>query len=56
MKGFCANAKFKTKIEKNTLNPKWFEDFEVPIVNWENLTPLSLRLYDKDTIHNDKLG
>ena len=56
VKGLCANAKFRTKIEKNTLNPKWFQDFEVPIVSWENLPPLSLRLYDKDTIHDDKLG
>ena len=56
MKGSCANEKFTTKIQKNTLNPKWFQDFDIQIFSWENLPPLSLRLYDKDTIYDDKLG
>lgn len=52
----CGNKKFRTKIEKTTLSPKWNEKFDIPIFNWETLPPLLLHLYDKDTILDDKLG
>ncbi|KAL5203575.1 hypothetical protein ABZP36_008446 [Zizania latifolia] len=56
VKGHLGPYRFQTKIHKKTLNPKWMEEFKIPITSWEALNLLSLQVRDKDPIFDDTLG
>uniref|UniRef100_A0ACD5Y1R8 Uncharacterized protein n=2 Tax=Avena sativa TaxID=4498 RepID=A0ACD5Y1R8_AVESA len=56
VKGHLGPYRFQTKIHKKTLNPKWQEQFKIPITSWESLNVLSLQVRDKDHIFDDALG
>jgi len=56
VKGHLGPYRFHTKIHKKTLNPKWLEEFKIPITSWEALNLLSLQVRDKDPIFDDTLG
>ncbi|XP_039839661.1 C2 domain-containing protein At1g53590-like isoform X4 [Panicum virgatum] len=56
VKGHLGPYRFQTKIHKKTLNPKWLEEFKIPITSWEALNHLSLQVRDKDPIFDDTLG
>lgn len=56
VKGQLGNYRFKTKIQKKTLAPKWQEEFKVPIVTWESPNTLALEVRDKDRFVDDTLG
>uniref|UniRef100_A0A0C9RQ31 TSA: Wollemia nobilis Ref_Wollemi_Transcript_3961_2500 transcribed RNA sequence n=1 Tax=Wollemia nobilis TaxID=56998 RepID=A0A0C9RQ31_9CONI len=47
---------FKTKIQKKTLNPKWQEEFKIPISSWESSNVIVLNVRDKDHFLDDDLG
>lgn len=48
--------RFKTKIQKKTLSPKWHEEFKIPIITWELPNILALEVRDKDRFVDDILG
>ncbi|PON83358.1 C2 domain containing protein [Trema orientale] len=56
VKGQIGNYRFKTKIQKKTLTPKWQEEFKIPIVTWELPNTLALEVRDKDHFVDDILG
>ncbi|XP_037483913.1 C2 domain-containing protein At1g53590-like [Triticum dicoccoides] len=56
VKGQLGPYRFQTKIHKKTLNPKWLEQFKIPITSWESSNLLSLQVRDKDHIFDDPLG
>ncbi|KAI5067237.1 hypothetical protein GOP47_0017765 [Adiantum capillus-veneris] len=56
VRGTFNSHRFKTKVQKKTLKPRWFEEFEVPIASWEMPTLLVLRVRDKDQFRDDDLG
>jgi Ca2+-dependent lipid-binding protein len=56
VKGHLGPYRFQTKIHKKTLNPKWLEEFNIPITSWEAVNLLSLQVRDKDPIFDDSLG
>ncbi|MCO5571478.1 hypothetical protein L7F22_025218 [Adiantum nelumboides] len=56
VRGSFNSHRFKTKVQKKTLKPRWFEEFEVPIASWELPTSLVLRVRDKDQFRDDNLG
>ncbi|CAD6337154.1 unnamed protein product [Miscanthus lutarioriparius] len=56
VKGHLGPYRFHTKIHKKTLNPKWLEEFKIPITSWEAPNLLSLQVRDKDPIFDDTLG
>ncbi|KAL6877582.1 hypothetical protein ACP4OV_012797 [Aristida adscensionis] len=56
VKGHLGPYRFQTKIHKKTLNPKWLEEFKIPITSWEAINLLSLQVRDKDPIFDDTLG
>ncbi|XP_050368771.1 C2 domain-containing protein At1g53590-like isoform X2 [Argentina anserina] len=47
---------FKTKIRKKTLNPKWFEEFKIPVITWDSPNLLAIEVHDKDIFVDDTLG
>lgn len=48
--------RFRTKIQKKTLSPQWYEEFKIPIVTWESDNVLAIEVRDKDMIVDDVLG
>lgn len=56
VKGHVGPYRFRTKIQKKTLSPKWLEEFKIPITSWEAPNVLVLELRDKDHIFDDMLG
>lgn len=56
MKGQLGCYRFKSKIQKKTLNPKWHEEFKIPIITWELPNILALEVRDKDHFVDDVLG
>ncbi|KAJ8898644.1 hypothetical protein K2173_004628 [Erythroxylum novogranatense] len=48
--------KFRTKIQKRTLTPKWQEEFKIPICTWEPSNNLTIEVRDKDRFIDDSLG
>ncbi|XP_020575196.1 C2 domain-containing protein At1g53590-like [Phalaenopsis equestris] len=56
VKGHLYNYRFRTKVHKKTLSPKWFEEFKIPISSWEVPNILYLEVCDKDHIFDDLLG
>ncbi|XP_031386322.1 C2 domain-containing protein At1g53590-like isoform X2 [Punica granatum] len=56
VKGQLGPYRFKTKIQKKTLSPKWLEEFRIPIITWETPNILSLEVCDKDHFIDDALG
>lgn len=56
VKGQLGPYRFRTKIHKKTLDPKWLEEFKIPITSWEALNLLHLQVRDKDPIFDDALG
>ncbi|XP_028763804.1 C2 domain-containing protein At1g53590-like [Neltuma alba] len=56
VKGHSGGYRFRTKIQKKTLNPKWLEEFKIPIVTWECANVLAIEVCDKDHFYDDNLG
>ena len=56
VKGQLGPFRFKTKIQRKTLDPKWHEEFKIPIVSWETPNMLSIEVRDKDHFVDDTLG
>lgn len=56
VKGQFGPYRFRTKIQKKTLSPKWLEEFRLPIVTWEADNELKFEVCDKDHIFDDSLG
>ncbi|KAI6690254.1 hypothetical protein NL676_027082 [Syzygium grande] len=56
VKGQMGPYRFKTKIQKKTLAPKWLEEFRIPIISWESPNTLNFEVHDKDHIFDDALG
>ncbi|KAL5564702.1 hypothetical protein UlMin_027866 [Ulmus minor] len=56
VKGQFGPYRFKTKIKRKTLNPKWHEEFKIPIITWEAPNILALEIRDKDRFVDDTLG
>lgn len=56
IKGKVGIFKFKTKVQRKTLCPKWMEEFKFPITSWETPNELLLEIHDKDPMFDDFLG
>ncbi|RDX66676.1 C2 domain-containing protein, partial [Mucuna pruriens] len=56
VKGHIGGYRFRTKIQKKTLAPKWHEEFKVPIIAWETDNTLIIAVRDKDHFYDDILG
>ncbi|KAI3427625.1 uncharacterized protein J3R85_009483, partial [Psidium guajava] len=56
VKGQMGPYRFKTKIQRKTLAPKWLEEFRIPIITWESPNILNFDVHDKDHIFDDALG
>ncbi|ERN09086.1 hypothetical protein AMTR_s00014p00037550, partial [Amborella trichopoda] len=56
VRGHMGPYRFKTKVQKKTLAPKWQEDFKIPICTWESPNMLILEVLDKDHFYDDTLG
>ncbi|XP_024028247.1 C2 domain-containing protein At1g53590 isoform X2 [Morus notabilis] len=56
LKGQMGSYRFRTKIQKKTLSPKWHEEFKIPIITWELPNILALEVRDKDRFVDDILG
>lgn len=56
IKGQLGGYRFRTKIQRKTLTPKWQEEFKIPIVTWESPNMLVIEVCDKDHFSDDTLG
>lgn len=56
LKGQLGPYKFRTKVQKNTLVPKWQEEFKIPLCSWESENVLAIEVRDKDPLVDDRLG
>nr|POE51074.1 c2 domain-containing protein [Quercus suber] len=56
IKGQLGGYRFRTKIQRKTLTPKWQEEFKIPIVTWESRNKLVIEVCDKDHFVDDTLG
>ncbi|KAM0017245.1 putative C2 domain, synaptotagmin-like mitochondrial-lipid-binding domain, C2 domain superfamily [Helianthus debilis subsp. tardiflorus] len=56
IKGRLGVYQFRTKTQKKTLSPKWFEEFKIPIASWDAPNVLEIGVRDKDHIFDDTLG
>ncbi|KAL6283336.1 hypothetical protein ACE6H2_014265 [Prunus campanulata] len=56
VKGQLGLYRFRTKIQKKTLAPKWREEFKIPIITWESPNILAIEVRDKDRFVDDPLG
>lgn len=56
VKGQLGPYRFRTKIQRKTLSPKWLEEFKIPLSSWEVPNVLVLEARDKDHIFDDILG
>ncbi|KAF5460101.1 hypothetical protein F2P56_019995 [Juglans regia] len=56
VKGQLGTYRFRTKIQKKTLAPKWHEEFKIPIFTWESANMLCIEVRDKDYFVDDTLG
>lgn len=51
----CGDKKFKTKVENQTLNPKWNETFDFAIAD-EQSTQIRFEVWNKNTFDDDLMG
>ncbi|WCJ32358.1 Calcium-dependent lipid-binding (CaLB domain) family protein [Euphorbia peplus] len=56
VKGQLGPYKFRTKIQRKTLAPKWLEQFRIPVCTWESPNLLVIEVRDKDHFVDDTLG
>ncbi|KAL6198984.1 hypothetical protein ACLB2K_028772 [Fragaria x ananassa] len=56
VKGHLGLYRFRTKVQKKTLAPKWQEEFKIPIITWDSASVLSFEVRDKDRFADDCLG
>ncbi|XP_015581456.1 C2 domain-containing protein At1g53590 isoform X2 [Ricinus communis] len=56
VKGQLGSYKFRTKIQRKTLAPKWQEEFKIPICTWDSPNVLVIEVRDKDHFVDDSLG
>lgn len=56
VKGQLGAYRFKTKILRKTLAPKWQEEFKIPILTWDSSNILNIEVQDKDRFSDDSLG
>jgi hypothetical protein len=56
VKGQIGPYRFKTKVQKKTLSPKWHEEFKIPICTWDSPNILAIEVRDKDHFVDDTLG
>jgi hypothetical protein len=56
VKGHLGGYRFRTKIQKKTLAPKWQEEFRIPIITWDSNNVLVIEVRDKDRFYDDILG
>lgn len=51
VKGTIGSVQFSTKHINKTLNPKWFDAFKLPIVQWRpDSTSLTIEVFDKNAV------
>lgn len=56
LKGQLGGYRFRTKVQKKTLSPKWQEEFRIPIITWDCNNVLAIEVRDKDHFYDDILG
>ncbi|XP_047177715.1 C2 domain-containing protein At1g53590 isoform X1 [Vigna umbellata] len=56
VKGHMGGYRFRTKVQRKTLAPKWHEEFKIPILTWESDNLLVIAVRDKDHFYDDILG
>ncbi|XP_024979449.1 C2 domain-containing protein At1g53590-like isoform X1 [Cynara cardunculus var. scolymus] len=56
VKGQIGAYRFRTKIKRKTLTPKWLEEFKIPITSWDSPNILDIEVRDKDHFIDDTLG
>lgn len=56
VKGKLGLYKFRTKIQRKTLAPKWHEEFKIPVFSWDKLNNMIIAVHDKDHLYDDFLG
>nr|XP_027190500.1 C2 domain-containing protein At1g53590 isoform X3 [Cicer arietinum] len=56
VKGNLGGYRFRTKVQKKTLAPKWYEEFKIPIIAWDSNNVLVIEVRDKDHFYDDILG
>ncbi|KAL2466711.1 C2 domain-containing protein [Abeliophyllum distichum] len=56
VKGRLGPYRFRTKIQKKNLSPKWHEEFKIPICSWESPNVLVIEVRDKDRLFDDLMG
>nr|XP_011465556.1 PREDICTED: C2 domain-containing protein At1g53590 isoform X3 [Fragaria vesca subsp. vesca] len=56
VKGHLGLYRFRTKVQKKTVAPKWQEEFKIPIITWDSASVLSFEVRDKDRFADDCLG
>ncbi|CAL5187240.1 unnamed protein product [Lathyrus oleraceus] len=56
VKGHLGGYRFRTKIQRKTLAPKWLEEFRIPIITWDSNNVLVIEVRDKDRFYDDILG
>nr|VDD46400.1 unnamed protein product [Brassica oleracea] len=56
VKGQLGAYRFKTKILRKTLAPKWQEEFKIPILTWDSPNVLNIEVQDKDRFCDGRLG
>ncbi|XVE52975.1 hypothetical protein DITRI_Ditri02bG0167600 [Diplodiscus trichospermus] len=56
VKGQLGPYRFRTKTNKKTLSPKWYEEFMIPVCSWEAPNVLNIEVRDKDHFVDDTLG
>ncbi|KAK7335043.1 hypothetical protein VNO80_26813 [Phaseolus coccineus] len=56
VKGHMGGYRFRTKVQRKTLSPKWHEEFKIPIITWESDNLLVIAVRDKDHFYDDILG
>ena len=55
MKDQMGVYRFRTKIQRKTLTPKWYKEFKIPIITWEFDNVLVIAIHDKDHFYDDIL-
>ncbi|XP_057540296.1 C2 domain-containing protein At1g53590 isoform X2 [Amaranthus tricolor] len=55
VKGHLGQYRFKSQVQRKTLNPKWQEEFRIPICSWDGQNLLEIKVLDKDRFSVDDI-